>query len=218
MTPKNLFSEIQLPQKLSVKQERIIKTAIQLFAEKGYSNTATAEIAKVAGVSEASIFKQYGTKENLLLTLIIPYLKDFFPSMADTTLSRIMNISESFEDFLSAFLKNRTEFISQNKEIFQVLVKEIIYKEELKNELIPYFSEVIFSRLAKVIETFKERGELIDMPTERILMMLSTFIGGFFASNFVLLNKSSIHDDEIEEAVRFVMSGIKGLSTEIQTK
>lgn len=209
LTKNNLFNEIPLPQKLTVKQERIIKAAIQLFAEKGYSNTSTAEIAKLAEVSEASIFKQYGKKDKLLLSLTIPYVKEFFPTMADATFSGIMSISDSFESFLLAFLKNRIEFISQNREIFQIVVKEIIYKEELKNELIPYLSEVIFSRLAKVTEVFKERGELIDIPTERILKMLSTFVGGFFASRFVLLNMQSISEDEIEDAVRFVMNGIK---------
>ncbi|RKN64066.1 TetR/AcrR family transcriptional regulator [Paenibacillus ginsengarvi] len=54
-------------------EERIVETAIRLFAEKGYSNTSTAEIAKAADVSEASLFKQYGTKDKLLLALIVPH-------------------------------------------------------------------------------------------------------------------------------------------------
>ena len=38
----------------------------------------------------------------------------------------------SFEEFLRNLLKNRVAFITENKEIFRVIVKEIIYKEELK--------------------------------------------------------------------------------------
>lgn len=120
-----------------------------------------------------------------------------------------MSISNNFEFFLFTFLKNRTEFISENKEIFQVLVKELVYKEELKAELIPYFSEVVTLRLTKVVEFFKERGELIDIPAERILKILFTFVGGFLASRFVFLSMESISDEEIEDAVHFIMNGIR---------
>lgn len=211
MNPNNLFHDLRMPQisKQTVKQKRIIDAAIKLFAEKGYSNTSTAEIAKFAEVSEASIFKQYGTKDKFLLSLIIPYLKEIFPSMANETLNRVMSHTGSFENFLAALLKNRSEFIAENKEIFQILVKEVIYKEELRNELFPYFSEVVSSRLTKVIEFFKERDELINIPTDRILRMIFTFVGGFLISRYVLLNVESIQEDEIQEAVRFVMDGIR---------
>ncbi|MEC0245414.1 TetR family transcriptional regulator [Paenibacillus chitinolyticus] len=88
-----------------------METAIRLFAEKGYSNTSTAEIAKAAKVSEASIFKNYGTKDKLLLSLLVPNLKEIFPSKIDKVVSQF-NSSTSFEAFLAAFLRNRNEFIS----------------------------------------------------------------------------------------------------------
>lgn len=207
----NLLNAILSSQsvKLSVKQERIVEAAIRLFAEKGYSNTSTAEIAKVAEVSEASIFKQYGTKDKLLLSLIVPHLKEFFPSIADEVIGQISKANSTFEGFLTAFLKNRVEFGLENKEIFQVIIKELIYNEELKSEIIPYIFEVVTSRITQVIDFFKERGELNDIPTDRILKLLFTFIGGFFASRFVLLNKESINDEEIEDAIRFIMDGIR---------
>lgn len=193
----------------TVKQKKIVDAASKLFAEKGYSNTSTAEIAKLAEVSEGTIFKHYGTKDKLLLSLIVPYLKEFIPSMVDEAFSEIMNDSvTTFEEFLRVFLKNRIQFLSENKETFQIVVKEIIYTEKLKNELLPLFYKNGASRLHKVVELFQERGELISMPSERILQILYTFIGGFFASKFVLLNKQSVSDDEIEEVIRFVMNGI----------
>lgn len=212
LTKHNLFNEILYihSAKRTVKQQRIVEAAIQLFAEKGYSNTSTAEIAKVAEVSEASIFKQYGTKDNLLLSLIVPYIKDFFPSIADEALDQIISNGDStFEGFLRTFLHNRIEFIMGNKEIFQVLIKEVIYKEELKNEFLPYFSEMVAPRLKKMIEPFKDRGELADIPPDRILKLLFSFIGGFIVSRFVVLNMESINDEEIEDVITLVMDGIR---------
>lgn len=214
MTTRNLFNEILAVKSAqrTEKQQRIVEAAIRLFAEKGYSNTSTAEIAKAADVSEASIFKQYGTKDNLLLSLVVPYIKEMFPFEADETMNQVFSGAYSdFEAFLRALLKNRIAFITENRDIFLVLIKEIIYKEELKNELFPYIAEVAATRLTKIVELFQERDELADMPTRSILKLLFTVIGGFVASRFVLLNRESIDDEEVEDVVRMVLDGIRKL-------
>lgn len=212
LTDHNLFNDILFTQskKRTEKHQRIVEAAIKLFAEKGYSNTSTSEIAKTADVSEASIFKHYGTKVNLLLSLVVPYLIEFFPSMANETIDQVTSQAGStFESFLREFLRNRIAFIMGNKEIFQIFIKEIIYKEDLKNELIPYFVNSVKPRLTGVIELFKEQDELIILSTDRILNLLYTFIGGFFTSRFVLLNVESISDEEIEDVVQFAMNGVR---------
>ena len=75
----------------------------------------------------------------------------------------------TFEEFLRAFLKNRNQFFAENREIFQVVIKEMIYKEELKNELLPYFFEIATPRFTEIVNLFKERGEPIDISSEKIL-------------------------------------------------
>lgn len=54
----------------TTRKEKIVKEAQRLFAEKGYMDTSTKEIAQKAGVSEALIFKHFGNKDNLLIYLI----------------------------------------------------------------------------------------------------------------------------------------------------
>jgi len=199
---------IQKSDNQTAKQRKIMEVAISLFAEKGYSNTATAEIAKLAGVAEGTIFKHYGTKENLLLSIMVPFLKELFPSMADELFEELMTDNISFEEFLRKFLKNRTHFLLDNQEIFQVFIKEMIYKEELKNELLPYIFEQASPRLAKVIDVFQKRGEVIDFPISQIINVLATTVFGFFISRFALLNRQYLNDEEIDHIVRFIINGI----------
>jgi AcrR family transcriptional regulator len=52
------------------RKEKIIETALKLFAERGYDSTSTQLIAKEADVSEALIFKHFGNKELLLHHII----------------------------------------------------------------------------------------------------------------------------------------------------
>lgn len=52
------------------RKEKILQTALQLFASKGYLDTSTKEIAAKAEVSEALIFRHFGNKDALLAHII----------------------------------------------------------------------------------------------------------------------------------------------------
>ncbi|KAB8125681.1 TetR/AcrR family transcriptional regulator [Gracilibacillus oryzae] len=203
-----LIAQAKLSKKHTEKQQKIVEAAIQIFAEKGYANTSTSEIAKVAGVAEGTIFRHYGTKDNLLLSVILPFFKETFPVMAEEVFIEIASNVESFEEFLKAFLKNRIAFFLENKAIARVVVKELIYNEELKKDLLPFLSENFLSRVHKVADYFIERGEFIDIPAERIVKMVITFVGGFLVSRLVFLPDYTVTDEEIDDAVRLVISGI----------
>ena len=95
-----IITQTKLSKKQTNKQQKIVETAIKMFAEKGYANTPTSEIAKTAGVAEGTIFRHYGTKDNLLLSVILPFLKESIPDVAEEIfnemLSKIFNASKTF--------------------------------------------------------------------------------------------------------------------------
>lgn len=47
----------------------IIDAALKVFGEKGYYNATISEIARAAGVSEATIYEYFGSKEDLLFAI-----------------------------------------------------------------------------------------------------------------------------------------------------
>lgn len=51
-------------------RDKILESAIRLFAEKGFSGTTTREIAGKAGVNEALIFRYFSTKRDLYSAII----------------------------------------------------------------------------------------------------------------------------------------------------
>ena len=67
-----------------------MEAALRIFAEKGFQNTTITEISKQAGVSEATIYEYFGTKEDLLFAIpekisndafeesskVVPYIRD----------------------------------------------------------------------------------------------------------------------------------------------
>jgi len=46
--------------------QEILKTALRLFTEQGYDETTIAQIAREAGVSQRTLFRYFGAKEDLL--------------------------------------------------------------------------------------------------------------------------------------------------------
>ena len=118
------IAQIKLSKKDTLKQQKIVENAIRLFAEKGYANTSTNEIAKAAGVAEATIFRHYGTKENLLLSVILPFLKEVTPILAQDFAQGLSPTNfESLEDLLRGLLRNRILFLKAIKNILMIVVK-----------------------------------------------------------------------------------------------
>ena len=208
----NLFDAILAQvqgKKKTEKQQKVLEAAIRLFAEKGYANTSTAEIAQAAGVSEGTIFKHYGTKDRLLLSILVPFIRELFPQMMKELVREIFSEQTTFEQCLRAFVRNRVDFLSENRDIFRVMFRELIYNDELRIELLSNAMAHVHSELKQVVNHFIQKGELADRPAETVMNLIATFLSGFFVSRILLMNRATIGEDEIEEAVQFIMNGIE---------
>lgn len=72
------------------RKDRIMEAALRIFAEKTFQEATISEISKEAGVSEATIYEYFGTKEDLLFAIpekisndtydesesVLPFIKD----------------------------------------------------------------------------------------------------------------------------------------------
>ena len=63
------------PIKTSATAEKIVLAAATLFARKGYHGTCTREIARIAGVSENTLFRHFNNKEDLFWTALLWHTK-----------------------------------------------------------------------------------------------------------------------------------------------
>ncbi len=52
------------------RRQQIVRVAMRLFSQRGFSGTTTKEIAREAGVSEAMVFKHFATKEELFNAIL----------------------------------------------------------------------------------------------------------------------------------------------------
>ncbi len=77
------MQNIRVPrQKRSIEtRQRIMKSAFQLFAQKGIHGTNSKEIVKQAGVSIGSFYSYFENKKTLLLEMLEEYLDQVFTSI-----------------------------------------------------------------------------------------------------------------------------------------
>ena len=62
-------------------RDRLVFTAIRLFAEKGYESTSVADILKVAGANSGSLYHFFPTKQDLLLEALHRYRDGIGPML-----------------------------------------------------------------------------------------------------------------------------------------
>ena len=88
----NLFNDYQEwfdQQEMPAGKRRVLKAGVELFAKQGYDGTSTAQIATQAGVSQATIFKYFKTKQDLLLAIVKPMIHNLLPVVRDEFLAHL---------------------------------------------------------------------------------------------------------------------------------
>ena len=208
---ENLIEEIfENDDELTEKQKQIIIAAIESFAEKGFASTSTSEIAKKAGVAEGTIFRHYKTKKDLLISIVEPMIKKFIAPFVIKDLSKVIHQEyNQFEDFLRALIENRIRFIGKNMLLFRILIQEIPFQPELKELFKEHIASKVYLRFTEMIETYKTKGQLIDLPPASIIRVIASTIFGYLIARNLLFPEIDWDDAvETEQTIQFIMHGL----------
>ncbi len=197
-------------EELTDKQKKIIKAAIDSFSEKGYAATSTSEIAKKAGVAEGTIFRHYKTKKDLLLGIIAPLLAKSIAPFVIKDLDKVLDTKyEHYEDFLRAMIQNRGVFVKNNLPLFKILIQEIPFHPDLKEQFKEHIATKIYERFQILVEHYQEKGQIIQIPPSSVIRMtLATIVGYFFTRYFVLPEADWNDEEEMERTIHFLMHGL----------
>lgn len=195
---------------LTEKQKKIIVSAIESFAEKGYSATSTSEIAKKAGVAEGTIFRHYRTKKDLLLAIVAPVMAKFVAPFFIKDLNKVLHQEyEYFEDFLRAMLENRRDFLVKNLPILKILIQEIPFHPELKDLFKEHVALKVYERFEKIVEHYKERGQIIDIPAYSVFRLSFSALFGYLIARYLILPEADWEDEiEAERTIQFILHGL----------
>jgi AcrR family transcriptional regulator len=122
-------------------QDRILEAAVQLFSRQGYSGSSTNEIARLAGVSEVTVFRHF------------PRKRDLFWAAAESRLRRIrmsrelrsrLEGDENPRTALPGIIELLVEIVYQHPETVRLLYLSLFELEHgaeriLRKHLVPLF-------------------------------------------------------------------------------
>jgi AcrR family transcriptional regulator len=109
------------------RREQIIQAALLVFIEKGFSSTTTSEIAKAAGISEVTLFRNFSSKREIFYAGIEPIL---LKAMDNDTLSDKSPIgSKQIEQIIFS----RIKFLEENRGIVKLILNENMLNQNDEN-------------------------------------------------------------------------------------
>ncbi len=169
------------------------------------------KLQKRAGVAEGTIFRYYKTKKDLLLAVVMPTLTKFAaPFFVQAFAKEIFKSEyESYEGLLRVVIHNRFEFAKKHFPMIKILIQEVPFQPELKNEIQQLVETELLSHFKKLIAKFQEEGEIIEMPPSSVLRLTLSAVLGLLLTRFLLLPEEKWDDEvEIEHTIQFILFGL----------
>ena len=174
---------------MTEKQEKILHSALELFAKEGYRATSTSKVAKKAGVSEGLIFRHFENKDGLLQAIMCQAegrVKDLFSEIIFETEPK-KTINKLFDLMLTAFNKH------EDMEYWKLMYK-------LKWETEQYGEHKMEPLMLALTNAFKKLGY---QNPELEAQLLAAFMDGLITKS--LLSK----DCQLEKLVNFLKTKYK---------
>lgn len=185
-----MFENIH-PTKLS-----ILQAAVEVFGQKGFNGATTKEIAKAAGISEATIFRHFANKTEVLYEIV----NSVVPTIGVETLEKTIEECKTLDarEALQRLMQNRFETISQSKVFMRIIFTEIKYDEKLRDLYLNRVYEPICAILKDFIITRMEKGEFRKINPEIVVNMFMSYI--FFSVETENLLKDVEHHSFLDQA------------------
>lgn len=132
-------------------RDRILKCATELFSESGYKGVSMREISSAAGVSKASIYYHFPSKEDLYLSLIIRDMEQLLEE-----LEAIAAEPEEPSLLLRRFVECYVDFSHKKGPVIKLAFRELAGVGERLHELLP----VTVQRMQRSLKDILIRGNL----------------------------------------------------------
>ncbi|ALP93380.1 MULTISPECIES: TetR/AcrR family transcriptional regulator [Intestinimonas] len=138
-------------QKRSIeKRQKIVKAGFDLFCEKGYYKTNTAEIAKYAGVSTGALYSYFEDKRQIFIEAFQQHLD----AISSELLQQLISLPEVLE--LSTFIEKWIEgyinlYAKSNHALVQLRL--VIVDDKEINHHFSALENTYFSNIADILKT-----------------------------------------------------------------
>ncbi|WP_122646328.1 TetR/AcrR family transcriptional regulator [Enterococcus mediterraneensis] len=151
------------------KKQQVLDAAFTLMnSDTGVEKVTIEEIVKQSNVSKATIFKYFGSKENLIGEVF----KRFLNEMGDSA-KKIMAEERPFEETIIAMSKNKIRFMEKvNKQFYLDMMAYVTHKknDELAT-LMEVYSKESFTIMLDIFHRGRKEGKVALKYSDEFLML-----------------------------------------------
>lgn len=188
-------------------QELLLAAARTTFASRGYARTSTREIADAAGVSEALLFRHFGTKAKLFELAILHPFHAFLDAYVDGRPVDITDPAPPPEVPSRDYVETLYDLLCENREIVIALLAARAYEVDLEAK--PELSNAL-DRLQSLVEfEMAQRGLTdIDVPITIRVTFALVVSQAVFGDWLFREGGRPTREDVIDEMVQFMVHGL----------
>jgi AcrR family transcriptional regulator len=182
---------------------RILETALDLFATSGYEKTSVREICAAAGITKPTLYYFYGSKEGVYRALVLGAMEDVRQHIVSELSAPGM---EPFVARIKAIARWTFDDVVQRRKLWR-FISTTVWSPELVD-----MSEHICAHkemgdvIVKAIDDAVARGELTPGSTPMRLLVLKGAIGEIIDS-FLLFGEPSLTSELADQLIDTVFSG-----------
>ncbi|MDR3725078.1 MAG: TetR/AcrR family transcriptional regulator [Terracidiphilus sp.] len=148
--------------KSAVRGDKILQTAGKLFARQGYYGTSTREIARLADVSENTLFRHFKNKEELFWASLSSYSAGF--KFRQDVLKGITQC-DSPEVVLPKIIEMLADIVSYQPELLRLIAVAFVELNKKADEFCQEQLSPLFSAINHYLETNIRSGKIRDLDS-----------------------------------------------------
>lgn len=182
--------------------ERILSTALELFAVKGYDATAVREICEAAGITKPTLYHFYGSKDGVLRALVATGFEGFRGIVTQGLAS-----PGNFQERLKTITRSTFAQAREHPRMWR-FIHSVIWAPPGTVEVpdCTEFYESVVGALAKAAAEAVQRGELAPGPTDVRMLILMGAIGEA-ATGYVISGRPELTDELADRLIDTMLDG-----------
>jgi AcrR family transcriptional regulator len=184
------------------RKEDILIAATELFAEHGFANANTQDLAERLQLGKGTIFRHFPTKRDLFLAAVDRVMV----KMREEIMAQIAGIDDGLVQIargIRAFLS----FYANHPEYVELLIQERAYFKDRKRPTYFEHREVNVQRWLKLYGRLMAEGRVREIPPERITDVVGNLIYGTMFTNFFAGQKKPV-EEQAQDILDIVFRGI----------
>ncbi|MBK8050618.1 MAG: TetR/AcrR family transcriptional regulator [Anaerolineales bacterium] len=146
----------------TISDDQILEAALNVIVQRGYAGATTREISTAAGMNEVTLFRRFGSKEQLLRAVVEQEAQRF-------SLLGIEYTGDLEGDLLRVVCFYR-DLMRVRGRIIAMLINEIPRQPELMGLMETPLQ--IFISITAMIKRYQDDGALVEEPPEQTLLAL----------------------------------------------